>query len=206
MLALFVFGSFWFWGLLAVTSLLLIYALECESGAGATSIVVGTLIALLVLGNAGWLGWIVANPLTLLLWVAGYLSVGVGYGVVKWWLYVLGAADKYRDVRYAWLKRNALDESSPNLPAYKDALKTGVLGAIVMDSWKEYTKNRGLKLPTVHGSKGRIVTWMAYWPWSAIWTFVNDPVRRFFNWAYGRVSGILQRISDRVFKDIDTRL
>lgn len=47
--------------------------------------------------------------------------------------------------------------------------------------------------------KGRITAWMMFWPMSAVWTVINDPIRRSFAWAYNQVSGTFQRISDNAF-------
>ena len=60
---LFAFGGLWFWGLLAFASLLLILCLERDNGAIATVVFVGTLAAMVCLGNAGWLTWVFQNPL-----------------------------------------------------------------------------------------------------------------------------------------------
>jgi hypothetical protein len=47
---------------------------------------------------------------------------------------------------------------------------------------------------------------MTYWPWSALWTLINDPVRRFFCWIYEQISGVLQEISDRAFQNIENEM
>lgn len=64
---------------------------------------------------------------------------------------------------------------------------------------KEYSR---YDIPLVKDNKDKIILWMVYWPWSAIWTIINDPVRRFFDFVYMRISGLYQKISDRIFKDV----
>ena len=57
------------------------------------------------------------------------------------------------------------------------------------DQWKSY-------IPKVSDNKGKIISWMTYWPMSAAWTIINDPFRR----IYFRIEKVYQKISDRVFK------
>jgi hypothetical protein len=93
---------------------------------------------------------------------------------------------------------------------YREALRTGVLTGEVKRVWIRYVKDRhyGKKVtkPSVSRCKSQIITWMTYWPWSALWTLINDPVRRFFCWAYEQLSGTLQAISNRAFQDIENEM
>lgn len=57
--------------------------------------------------------------------------------------------------------------------------------------------------PKVSDSRGRITTWMTYWPWSATWTLINDPIKRIWRAIYRLVAGKLQSISNRVFRDVE---
>jgi hypothetical protein len=47
--------------------------------------------------------------------------------------------------------------------------------------------------------KGKITSWMVYWPWSMIVTLIDDPIRRLFRGIYNAIQGMLQRMSDRAF-------
>jgi hypothetical protein len=44
------------------------------------------------------------------------------------------------------------------------------------------------------------MTWMAMWPISLGWTGINFFGVRFFRHVYYQIAGVLQRISDNVFK------
>jgi hypothetical protein len=44
---------------------------------------------------------------------------------------------------------------------------------------------------------------MSLWPASIIWTAFNDPVRWLFEEIYDRIGGLMQAISNRVFKDFE---
>jgi hypothetical protein len=57
-----------------------------------------------------------------------------------------------------------------------------------------------LQRPRAAKNKRRITAWMAYWPCSAIGTLLNDPVRKFFNWAFGQFKDLCQKLADHVFR------
>lgn len=48
--------------------------------------------------------------------------------------------------------------------------------------------------------KSEILTWFAYWPFSAAWTLLNDPIRLILEEVYAWSSKRLQSISDSFFK------
>ena len=52
--------------------------------------------------------------------------------------------------------------------------------------------------------KERIIHWMLYWPFSGIWTLINDPVRHAFQWVLVNCGGIFDSIAAKVFKDLPT--
>jgi len=208
LLSLFVFGGFWFWSLLAVASIILIVALENSNEGRATFVFLAALAAIVFLGNTSWLTWVMENPLSIGLYVLAYLFLGVGWGISKWWVYLHDVSARNRAERYDWLDREkaslcvsdddyeAACVNSPNL--WSDKVKA---------AWKSYVRcgyyGKPIEKPIVSDNKSRITGWMTYWPWSALWTLINDPLRRFYQWAYTRLSGLLQGMSDKAFKDLD---
>lgn len=54
-------------------------------------------------------------------------------------------------------------------------------------------------VPEVRYYKKSILTWMTYWPFSMVWTLLDDPVRRAFNLIYYKIADFMQGISNRVF-------
>jgi len=210
---LFAFGGLWFWGLFALASLLLIVCLENDKGVAATTVFVGTLAAVLFLGNAGWLTWVFQNPLYFGLGVLGYLAVGVGWGIGKWWVYVRDCAIRYRRERRAWLERHSkagAPQDGLDVAECREALRTEVLTGEIKEAWQAYVKvlyyGKKITKPMARRCKGQITAWMTYWPWSALWTLINDPVRRTFCWVYEQLSGTLQAISDRAFQGIENEM
>jgi hypothetical protein len=61
-------------------------------------------------------------------------------------------------------------------------------------------------IPKAGENKDKIILWMSYWPWSAIWTIINDPVRKIFNWIYTKFSSIYQKMSDKIFADFNKKV
>ena len=55
-------------------------------------------------------------------------------------------------------------------------------------------------VPKAHDHKGDILMWMTYWPFSSLWTLINDPIRKIFRTIYTNIASSLQAISDRMFK------
>jgi hypothetical protein len=51
--------------------------------------------------------------------------------------------------------------------------------------------------------KGKIITWMAFWPFSLVWTLIDDLVVRLWENLYKMLTGIFRRISEAVFRDLN---
>jgi hypothetical protein len=51
-------------------------------------------------------------------------------------------------------------------------------------------------------NKSRILVWMSYWPFSAVWFVVHDPIVRSFKFLQTKLAATYQKISDKMFKDL----
>jgi hypothetical protein len=60
--------------------------------------------------------------------------------------------------------------------------------------------------PQVRLHKGDIMLWMTYWPFSGLWTLINDPIRKVFRTIYTHIAKSLQAISDRMSKGVTADL
>lgn len=211
LLSLFVFGGLWFWGLLVVASIILISCLEKENEGGATFVFLGTLAAIVFLGNTSWLSYIIENPLSIGLLVGAYLLTGVLWGISKWWIFLHDVSARNRAERYDWVARRkeAHDIGHEDYETYEASYVNPprLWTDKVKEDWKKYVargySGKSIKKPMVNENKARITSWMTYWPWSALWTLINDPIRRFYRWAYTQLRGLLQDMSDKAFKDLD---
>lgn len=202
MFELLVLGTLWFWLVLAGASIAIIAFAESGYGRGAT----GTALfagGFLVAANGWWVP-LKDHPWYALAGLGVYLTAGVVYAVIKWWSYV-------RD------RRAALDQQIKETLDGEPSIEAWVTRRDSLLPHKTYTVNdfwgivehrqpgsvrvsRHVPLASEH--KARIMTWMSYWPWSAAWTLVNDPVRRMFRAIYHEIAGQLQRIADRAWKGV----
>jgi hypothetical protein len=196
---IFLVGSLWFWLLLAVEMLLLIVLLEWDRGLLATLSLAGTLLALQFLGDVNIYGYVIEHPFTLAAGVLAYFALGTLWAVGKWWFYVREQRACYDELRSAYVRVHGV-EAADGMPAHLQEEWSRCIEA----ARKNY---RPLDVhPLAARHKRQIVAWMAYWPWSATWTLLKDPVRKAFQSIYHHVQGHLQEISDRAFKGIDADL
>lgn len=58
-------------------------------------------------------------------------------------------------------------------------------------------------IPSAYKHKEKIVTWILWWPTSALWTLVNDPLVRLATFIYNRFQGLYKKMANRVFAKFD---
>ena len=203
LLMLFAVGSFWFWMLLVVHFFVLLALIEYEKVGWATLSLGVVFAALYFLGDFNIASAVLQNPLAAALVLGGYFVAGTAWSIAKWYLYVTDLSNKCKELKTEFLQRR--DVSSSVIP---DSLKK---------EWREtlssqfgYSRSplslNGSLAPKVSDHKGRIMTWMCYWPWSFVWTMINDPVKKLFRQIYLRIQGLLQSISDRAFRGLEDDL
>lgn len=56
--------------------------------------------------------------------------------------------------------------------------------------------------PQARDHKDKIVTWMTYWPLSAVWTFFDDVIGELFNAAFERCEAAFDKISEKAFSKV----
>lgn len=183
-------GSFGFWLFLAAFTILFWICIETESPRWATTSMIGAFVALAYLGDFNLITFAKMHPLGFLGMVAAYLFGGVVYSIIKWWRYCKLAARKYRELETNWAEAGHL-----NLP----------LTSVQKKSFFEYSweAKELSSRPKARKNKSRILTWMIYWPFSATWTLINDPIVRFFKEAFARLSNVFDKISARAYKGIE---
>jgi hypothetical protein len=203
MLELFVVGTFWFWAFVILELVLLFAFIEYENGVGATVSLIIFACCLQWLGDVNLIGFVVANPLKLLAVVAAYFVLGGAWGAVKWWILIGDRLHEYKELKEEFLVARGLPAGTKVVPAERKA------------EWKEklehhrdYSRGGGLlsDAPRVRSNKGRILRWMTFWPVSLIWSIINDFVKRIFRSIYHRIAGVLQRMSDNMFRGVQDDL
>jgi hypothetical protein len=56
-------------------------------------------------------------------------------------------------------------------------------------------------IPTMNDNFSDLVRWIVWWPFSAFWTILNDPIRRAAEFIVRRFRGIYEGLAARVFKN-----
>lgn len=177
------FGSMvWFWILFGVWSLALFISVEMDGpiyAAGITLAFFGLFAIWGVLpGGGSLLALLAAQPHLIVFGCVAFFVLGTVWAVVKWWFFVRDLADKRRE----------------------QIAKADLLGGAPGKNIKVFGL---ITKPVVRDHKSRIMTWMCFWPFSMVWTLINDPIRRIFKAIYSRIKGMLQRIADRAFEGLE---
>lgn len=176
---LFIVGTLWFWLLVLTVCITLMVAVEYNRPGQATLSVLGALFLLGTLGDFNFFKAIAHHPLVALEGTIAYVLAGMLWSIAKWWFHVRAARERFDEAKKSWFNLNAADFKSEN------------------NEFKRYAKEK--LIPSVQKEKGRIVTWMVYWPWSAAWTIVNDPVKRTFTIVYNQIKSVFEIIVKRAF-------
>lgn len=89
----------------------------------------------------------------------------------------------------------------------------GAMTVELLPIWKEHEQNTYIRdwfgrscaiaKPEPENYKGRIISWIVYWPASMFWTILNDPIRKLGRQLYYAIAGVLTKISDSAWKDED---
>ena len=175
MFEIFVFGTLWFWLLSVAAVITVISFVELGYPGRATTTVLAFLLIMHFLGGGllNALNWISANPGTSIGAFVLYFVVGTVYCIAKWYAFLLNKRDEFR-------KR----------------------GSIVKKSKNDYSSDKETKTaPKPSDYRSELVGWIIYWPFSGLWTLINDPVKRIAQGIYMQIEVLLQRISDNVFKN-----
>ncbi len=162
-----------YWFFVFVILIALIVFIDQDNGFGATGTLLFAALFAWLIYDFNVFTWSLANLQIVLLGLVGYFVAGLIWASTKWQFFIRAA------------KRVLLEDSS----------------------WKIDSRfNFGGQLQKVpvqiSENKSRYMMWMVYWPFSMIWTLIDDPVRRIFTWIYNSVAGSLQRSSNKVFEDL----
>lgn len=216
---LFIIGTFWFWALVAIEFIALLVFIENEWPGWALFSIIGTFCLLHWCGNLSLITYITANPWMIGIGAIIYILVGAPWGCLKWWFHLRNLRERYIEIRHEWftilprkIKRG--NEPEAEIDAYKEVVAAKKITENAKEYWQKYVEDtygyemRGGKFqkPLLRHNKRRIILWMGYWPFSMLWTVINDPVRKLFRQVYHSFEGVLQQITDRVWRDIDEEL
>ena len=234
LLGLFVFGTFWFWSLVGISTILMILCLEWDRIFLATITFVASVAAIIFLGNKGVIPWAIEHPYHIVAGVGVYFIIAVLWCFIKWKFYVRSINEFIQEKQLAWilnLQKKINDRFyEKRCEDYKESIRTHTLvGVATIEEWKNYVNDweenrhqklrnridyhespyvpKPLKRPTtkaevitfVEENKSRIISWMTYWPWSMLWTILNDPIRKIMKQIFYQIKGLLVAMAMSTF-------
>ncbi len=191
--ALIVFGSTLFWVLSAIVFIALVASVEYDNGWFASVITAAALLTL-------WLGveinifmWVWDNPFTAFEYFVVYFIAGTAWAITKWWFYCHKLLDVVKDIKVEFL--NNLSIGGDAIPDnQRDKFEQKVV-------CNPYYRNRYFP-PQAMDHKSDWLMWATWWPVSAFWTILNQPIKNIWLFIYSRLGGLMQKISNHVFRGI----
>lgn len=191
--AFIIFGGTMFWILAVIFFAALVTSIECDNGWVASTITIVIVITLLFGVDINVFVWIWNNPILAFEYFAVYFIFGAIWGVGKWWYYCRKLLNVARDYKVVFLNnRNISDNKIPD-----DMRET--FGQKLTSS-SHYTDIH--YPPQALHHKSDWLMWATWWPVSFFWTMLNQPIKNIWLFIYVRIGGMMQRISNHVFKEI----
>ncbi len=196
--AFFVFGTLWFWVVSAVVFSWLIYLTEGKSHVLAGLALLGFVWVVSSVNGFS----IFANPLLVLKWAAIYLAVGTVWSFFKWFSFLFGKRDELKKIKANYIKKFARPLTAEGKIDPQD-----IDDFIRFLNEQRYHPNKGYDnitspqeiIPSVSGRFGDLTRWIVWWPFSAFWTILNDPIRRLAEAIVRMFRGAYTRLANSVF-------
>lgn len=191
---------------------------EVEHWGWATFTMAGTLVALHFLHIFSVVDFCKDHALEAVLGSGGYIVAGLVWSFIKWFSFLMGFRDTYREEKEKFLNFKKLDTKTELNDQLKEEFLKGLsnegrYGSRYIEDEKGnklaaeprwysdvnvYRGNSLNVLPRAAKNKARITSWAIFWPFSMVGTIINDPIRRLWNLIWGWVKGLYQRMADRL--------
>ncbi len=175
---IFVLGTLWFWVLFIASIIAITFLVEKEEGNGwgAFFTCLAFFALLYFFGSKepvkDILRYVIHNPLSIVFAVVLYLFFGSLWSMVKWYLFL---CEKRR--------LNLEDHNRHN-----DRQEEGKKRA-----WDPH-------IPKARDNKDTILMWMSWWPFSALWTLLDNPIKKLFRSIFAHMERTYDRIAERVMR------
>jgi hypothetical protein len=165
-----------------VWNVLLIWFLEDESPGFALTSTVAFLVLLQLCSDFSLPDWISLNTASFIKYGLAYILIGVVYSIVKYIFYLT-------ESRRNW-------DRSFNEFKEKRQIDPKVTIETIPENQKRacFEHMRYENIPTVATSTKHIAFWMGYWPWSAFWTLLNNPLKWMYQYLKEMLGGLWRRL------------
>jgi hypothetical protein len=143
------------------------------------------------------------NPMPTIYFALAYIGAGLAWSLMKWKLYINKRVDRFEEAKREFLRTGK--EIKSNWKDWVSFLNSKIPSYLRNASFYESDSPDDIAeslVPIATEKKALIVSWISYWPMSLGATFLNNPFRRFFEWIYGLVSGIYDKMGTSATKKI----
>ena len=127
--------------------------------------------------------YIATHKFIVLNWFVGYVFIGIAWAFCK----VYFKARKYRNDVQEYQKTYVYKPEKYG--SKEEQFKSHIYENIA----RKYNSSVA-DFVTTGSSKSTIIMWMAYWPFSAFWTLLDDPIKHLFILIYNCVSRFYRKI------------
>ena len=166
MILIFGFGL-WFWSIILIEAILLFWFVEQEWPEISVVSVGLCLVLLWWLADIPVWKWIHDNPGKLAKYVGYYILVGIAWTFIKYYFKLKDMQGRIKSLKKSWvLWRQDASDKDPSIVTFEDYVNRKAHAGDI----------------TFNASARKLTLWAAFWPPSMIWTLINDPIKKFFNW------------------------
>ena len=158
--------NIWFWSLFIIEILSLTFLVETENPIASWVSIILFIFLLWWLGNIPVWQWIKNNPLTLFKYFGYYIGLGIIWSFCKYYFLLKAtqrSIEKYKD---CWYKMK--DDEKVHYNSFNEYF--------IRNDYK-YGSNVSFKKTNT-----KFIFWAMFWPTSCLWTLLNDPLRKIFNY------------------------
>jgi len=209
-LALFIITGYMIWIVPVVFFFIVLALAENEMNVFAA---VSVAIFITLFYNSGLIIW--PDPWTIAEYFGLYFVAGSVWSIAKWWFFISERAKEFGNLKLEFIKK-VNDEINEGINELGEVLEVSIKTTIpeqLEDFFKKFITNslgasyrhrsestiKELVIPLASDYKGKITTWILWWPTSLFWTILNDPLVKLANFIYDRFQGIYTRIANAAF-------
>lgn len=178
----FLMSGWLFWAFVILLVIAETVATEAESLGVAFTLLVTGVVVLTLFSDADIGGVVLRHPLLAVCVIPVYFAAGICWSFLKWRGVIIDSAEKFEAEKPGLLKR------------FEDRSNKG-------DSFPQWLRSYGYAYPpSAAKNKERITTWIAFWPFSLLWSLFTYP-RRLAVFLYKQLVATFQKMSEAAFAD-----
>ena len=210
--SLLIVGGVWWCVITLAIGITLIALVENEMPWFSLGSIILYFAAIHFLGDANVLGWMVHHGLSTITMILSYLVFGAVWSYSKWrYFFLPGMLEAVKEANEEY--RNAKVPSqvirdraqSRGFGVREEPEMVPASSQMTLQEWWS-TRYQGKYYeqsipPKVRANKKRLITWMAYWPWSAFWTLLHDYILQIWEKIYARLVKFYEAAVKTVFPD-----